>query len=103
MRIKTAKDIGNLVKNSRKAQRLTQAKLAQLCNVGVRFIVELEGGKPTCQLEKTLKVLNNLGVKIETNSSFEASHSEKARMEAFKEFMQKFETPNPEIKGNTDA
>ena len=32
---------------------------------GLRFIIELEKGKPTCQLEKTLAVLNTLGIKID--------------------------------------
>jgi len=33
----------------------------------LRFIIELEQGKPTCQLEKTLTVLQTLGIKIVLN------------------------------------
>lgn len=58
------KDIGNLVKKTRKKQELTQVQLAQLSNVGVRFLSDLENGKPTCEVEKTLKVLSNLGIKL---------------------------------------
>lgn len=31
---------------------------------GLRFIIELEKGKPTCQLSKVLTVLNTLGITI---------------------------------------
>ena len=64
MQINSAKDIGNLVKNTRKKQKLTQVQLAQLSNVGVRFLSDLENGKQTCEVEKTIKVLSNLGIKL---------------------------------------
>lgn len=64
MIITSMKDIGNLVKKTRKKQELTQVQLAQLSNVGVRFLSDLENGKPTCEVEKTLKVLSNLGIKL---------------------------------------
>lgn len=64
MIIISMKDIGNLVKETRKKQELTQVQLAQLSNVGTRFLSDLEKGKPTCEVEKTLKVLLNLGIKL---------------------------------------
>lgn len=64
MQIKTPQDIAKLVRQARKDAGLTQAKLAKLCGVGTRFIVDLEAGKPTCQLDKTLIVLTGLGVKL---------------------------------------
>ena len=64
MIITSMKDIGNLVKKTRKKQELTQVQLAQLSNVGTRFLSDLEKGKPTCEVEKTLKVLSNLGIKL---------------------------------------
>ena len=64
MIITSMKDIGNLVKKTRKKQGLTQVQLAQLSNVGTRFLSDLEKGKPTCEVEKTLKVLSNLGIKL---------------------------------------
>jgi HTH-type transcriptional regulator / antitoxin HipB len=36
------------------------------CGTGLRFIVDLEKGKPTCQIGKTLQVLQALGLAIET-------------------------------------
>jgi len=64
MQITSIKNIGKLVKENRKKQKLTQVQLAQLSNVGVRFLSDLENGKPTCEVEKTLKVLSNLGIKL---------------------------------------
>lgn len=64
MQIKSTKDIGNLIKETRKKQKLTQVQLAQLSNIGTRFLSDLENGKPTCEVEKTLKVLSNLGIKL---------------------------------------
>jgi len=32
---------------------------------GLRFIIDLEKGKPTCHLGKTLTVLRTLGIRLE--------------------------------------
>jgi len=61
----TAKQIGNTVRQARKTMHVTQKDLALTSGTGLRFIIELEKGKPTCQLEKTLTVLNTLGIRIE--------------------------------------
>lgn len=65
MKIKTAQDIAILIKTERKKQNLTQTELAGLCNVGLRFIVDIEAGKETCQIGKVLKVLDVLGINLE--------------------------------------
>ena len=54
----TPVDIGNTIRAARKAQGLRQDELAAAANVGVRFLIELEAGKPTAQLGKTLSVLS---------------------------------------------
>ena len=59
-----AQDIGKLIKQTRKDLGVTQRDLALTANTGLRFIIELEQGKPTCQLEKVLMVLQTLGIKI---------------------------------------
>jgi HTH-type transcriptional regulator/antitoxin HipB len=61
----TAKHIGDIVHQARKAMGVTQKDLALTSGTGLRFIIELEQGKPTCQLEKVLTVLNTLGVKMD--------------------------------------
>ncbi len=35
------------------------------CGTGLRFIVDLERGKPTCQVGKMLQVLQTLGLDLE--------------------------------------
>ena len=60
-----AKHIGKLVRATRKSLGLTQKDLALTSGTGLRFIIELEKGKPTCQIEKTLTVINTLGIRIE--------------------------------------
>ena len=60
----TPEALGQLIKQTRKNLRITQKDLALTSNTGVRFIIELEQGKPTCQLGKTLCVLKTLGMKI---------------------------------------
>jgi transcriptional regulator with XRE-family HTH domain len=56
-----SKTIGELARNTRKTLGVTQQELAMT----LRFIIEMEQGKPTCQLGKVLTVLQTLGVKIE--------------------------------------
>ena len=58
------KDLANIIKKRRKEQKLTQSQLAGLSNVGVRFIVDLEAGKETCQVGKVLYILDMLGLKL---------------------------------------
>ncbi len=60
----TAEDIGRCVRAQRKAQGATQAEFAALCGVGIRFVSDLENGKPTAELGKVLQVLNCLGLEI---------------------------------------
>ena len=56
--------LGLLVRRERKAQNLKQAELAAVSGVGVRFIVDLEAGKPTLQLGKVLQVITTLGCEV---------------------------------------
>ena len=58
-----SKSIGELIKAVRKKQGFTQVEAAGYLNVGIRFLSELENGKPTVQLGKVLQVLEGLGYK----------------------------------------
>ena len=66
IKINSAKDLGSLVQQARKSQNITQPQLAATCGVGVRFIVDLEKGKPTCSFDKALKVAQMLNIKLIT-------------------------------------
>ena len=61
----TPKQIGTLIRATRKLQGLRQDELAAAAGVGLRFLVELEAGKATAQLGKTLAVLAALGCAID--------------------------------------
>ena len=62
--IKTAEDLGDIIRLRRKKAKLTQKKVASLAGVGIRFLSELERGKPTAQIGKTLKVAQLLGLEF---------------------------------------
>ena len=61
----TPEQIGQLVKKARKTLGVTQKDLALTSGTGLRFIIELEQGKPTCQIGKVLTVLQTLGITIQ--------------------------------------
>ena len=61
----TPAEIGTIVRTSRKAAGLRQDELAGAAGVGLRFIVDLEAGKATAQIGKTLQVLQALGCSFE--------------------------------------
>jgi y4mF family transcriptional regulator len=64
----TPEDLGRMVKKERKTLGLTQAELALTSGTGMRFISDLENGKPTCQIGKTLNVIRTLGIRLTTSS-----------------------------------
>jgi y4mF family transcriptional regulator len=68
----TPTDIGTSIRAARKAQGLRQDELAAAANVGVRFLFELEAGKETAQLGKTLAVLSALGIDVALSMPDEA-------------------------------
>lgn len=64
--IRTPDDLGIAIRAARKSQRLTLEQLSGLSGVGIRFLSELERGKPTVQLGKALAVAHLLGVELWT-------------------------------------
>ena len=60
----TPSDLGSIIKAERKRQGLTQAEFAGLCGVGITFLSQLENGKETAELGKTLAVLTTLGLDV---------------------------------------
>jgi len=58
------KDVGSIVRRTRKALGVTQQALALTSGTGSRFISDLERGKKTCELGKVLTVLQTLGIKV---------------------------------------
>jgi HTH-type transcriptional regulator/antitoxin HipB len=66
----TPEELGRIVRKERKAMGLTQADLALTSGTGMRFISDLENGKPTCQIGKTLTVLKTLGLRLALSSPY---------------------------------
>ena len=61
----TAAQLADFVRMERKRQKVSQLRLSQLANVGVRFVRDLEDGKKTVQFDKLQSVLETLGIAIE--------------------------------------
>jgi y4mF family transcriptional regulator len=60
----TPAQIAEMVRDTRKKLGVTQKDLALTSGTGVRFLIDLEKGKETCELGKTLAILNTLGIQI---------------------------------------
>lgn len=62
--ISSARDLGAAIRLARTTMGLRQAEAALLCGVGVRFLSDLENGKPTVRIGTALKVINGLGLAL---------------------------------------
>ncbi len=56
--------IGQFIKEKRKLLGLTQQELSFKSGVGLRFVRELENGKPTLRMDKVNQVLKLFGFKL---------------------------------------
>ena len=61
----TTAEIGDIVRTTRKTAGLRQDELAGAAGVGLRFLVDLEAGKPTAQIGKILQVFAALGCSLD--------------------------------------
>ena len=62
--VKDPKEIGVFIRQARKQAKLKQAEAAAMCGVGTRFLSDLENGKLTLHLGKTLQVLKAFGLVV---------------------------------------
>jgi transcriptional regulator with XRE-family HTH domain len=60
----TALAFGSSIRRRRKALNMRQDDLALATGVGRRFLIDLEAGKPTCQLGRSLLVADALGLRV---------------------------------------
>jgi y4mF family transcriptional regulator len=60
----TPEDIGRLIRSTRKSLGVTQKTLALTSGTGLRFVIDLEKGKETCEIGKALTVLQTLGIRL---------------------------------------
>ena len=76
MRIRNAKEIGAFVRENRLKLKLSQAQLAERVGVSRLWIVNLEKGKSTAQLDLVLRTLDILGLSLDTCKKTPASQSD---------------------------
>jgi|SRR5579862_6817565 transcriptional regulator with XRE-family HTH domain len=60
--LEMAQAFGSIIRSRRRALNLRQNQLALATGVGRRFLIELEAGKPSCQLGRSLLVAHALGL-----------------------------------------
>jgi HTH-type transcriptional regulator / antitoxin HipB len=62
--IRNSVELGEVIRAERKRLKVTQKELAMAAGTGLRFLIELERGKPTSRIEGVFKVLQALGLKL---------------------------------------
>ena len=62
--VRSSVDVGDIARRQRQLLGLKQEDVSGLANTGNRFIVDLERGKPTLQLQMALEVLDLLGLEV---------------------------------------
>lgn len=67
--IKNSREFGAAIRVERKRLKVTQKELAMTAGVGLRYLIELERGKPTARIEGAFKVLQALGMKLSLATS----------------------------------
>jgi y4mF family transcriptional regulator len=64
MKITDSKSLGIAIKNRRKELKYTQAYVSDFTGFSISFISDLERGKSTAEIGKTLEVINLLGLDV---------------------------------------
>ena len=64
IKIKNSQQIGQLIKLNRKEQGIDQASLASICGFSERPLKAIEKGRGTLSVDKLLKILDELGIKL---------------------------------------
>ena len=65
MKVNSMSEIAIIVQQERKRQGATQIELSQMANVGVRFLRDVEDGKPSVHFDKLMRILLVLGVAVD--------------------------------------
>ena len=73
MKTTSMADIAGIVRRERKRQGATQIELSQVANVGIRFLRDVEDGKPSVHFDKLMRVLSVLGITVDIRPNKGAS------------------------------
>ena len=66
--VKDTFELGSILRAKRKSQGLTLEQVAQHCGLSMRFVSEVERGKPTAEFGKVLYLLRCVGVDLFANT-----------------------------------
>ena len=64
MKITDAASLGNAIRSRRKELNYTQGYISEITGLSISFLSDLENGKPTAEIGKTIEVINLLGLDI---------------------------------------
>ena len=64
MKITDTASLGNAIRSRRKELNYTQGYISEITGLSVSFLSDLENGKLTCEIGKTIEVINLLGLDI---------------------------------------
>ena len=64
MKITDAASLGNAICSRRKELNYTQGYISEITGLSISFLSDLENGKPTAEIGKTIEVINLLGLDI---------------------------------------
>ena len=56
--------LGQTIRNRRKKLSYTQRYISEITGFSMSFLSDLENGKPTCEIGKTMHLMNLLGLDI---------------------------------------
>lgn len=68
MKITDASSLGNAIRLRRKELKYTQGDISDITGLSVSFLSDLENGKPTAEIGKTILVINVLGLDIQVEA-----------------------------------
>lgn len=64
MKITDSRTLGQAIRSRRKELRYTHACLSEVTGLSITFISDVERGKPTAEIEKTIRLINLLGLDL---------------------------------------
>ena len=64
MKITDSKSLGQAIRTRRKELGYTQGYLSNFTGLSITFISDVENGKPTAEIEKTIRLINILGLDL---------------------------------------
>ena len=67
IQITDTRSLGEAIRGKRRRLKVTQKDLALASGTGLRFIIDLEKGKATCQIGKALVLARTLGLQLQIN------------------------------------